>query len=154
MSHRYSKIHLATLVGLILLASQACAEPPVFRGDEGSAGQYPVTAEHISIARSIFEAIEARDLGWVVARIAYPVKVNLPGEKPKLVTSPDDLHKILEAQFRAGLGQRMLNEIREDPKLFSNYQGVMMGRGAVWFVGSGTEVEKMFIMAFGVAYQP
>lgn len=153
MIHRPS-FYAAAWVGLILLTGLCSAEPPEFSAAEGSAENYPVTDKHFLIARSIFQAIEKQDLDWVVARMAYPTKVIIPGKKPKLVSSPDDLRKILEAQFRVGLGRRMLAEIRADPELFSNYQGVMMGRGTVWFVGNGTEVGKMFILSFGVAYQP
>jgi hypothetical protein len=154
MSRNFSFIRNACWLGFILLIGPAKAETPDFRAYNESATHYPVTAEHIAIARHIFQALAARDVDWVVARIVYPVKIHLPGKKPKLVTTPRELRNILTDQFSAGLDRRMLDEILEDPRLFSNYQGVMMGSGAVWFVGSGPEVAKMSILAFGVAYQP
>lgn len=154
MSRNSSLIRKACWLGFILLIGPAKAETPDFRAYNKSATHYRVTAEHIAIARHIFQTLAARDVDWVVARIVYPVKVSLPETKPKLVSSPNELRKFLVDQFAVGLDRQMLDEIRANPRLFSNYQGVMMGDGAVWFVGSGTEVGKMFILAFGVASQP
>ena len=77
------------------------------------------------------DAAEAGDLQALAGRVRYPFRLYDKGEVIREYATLSDLIPDLRAVFTPGV----LTAIREQDfdTLFVNYQGVMIGGGAVWF---------------------
>jgi hypothetical protein len=75
-------------------------------------------------------AVAADDAAQVAAMGRYPVEVVI-GKKKRRVKTRDELQKLYPEIF-TGCLKRVIAETRPED-LFANYQGVMLGGGAMWF---------------------
>ncbi|MET3579058.1 cyclopropane fatty-acyl-phospholipid synthase-like methyltransferase [Mesorhizobium robiniae] len=80
------------------------------------------------------KAVAGNDKGAVASMVEYPFKARING---KAVTIRDAAHfaadydKVFTAKVKGAVSNQTY------PKLFANWQGVMIGDGEVWFSGIG-----------------
>ena len=87
------------------------------------------------------EAVRRDDREAVAALVAYPVTVQIQGQ-PTTVENADDF----VARYSAIMNERIRGALRAQPftDLFSNWQGVRVGRGELWFSGVYEEGEEAY----------
>jgi len=75
-------------------------------------------------------AVRVGDKSTIAGLIAYPLRVNF-SEGPKTYKDRSSIERDFERIFTPRVRQAILNQ--EAGKLFTNYQGSMIGDGQVWF---------------------
>jgi hypothetical protein len=80
-------------------------------------------------ARALQAALQQPDPARVADLVAYPLRVNTPGQPPRQLGRAALLQQF-DQVFTPAVVQQVL---QQDPAaLFQNYQGLMFGSGAVW----------------------
>jgi hypothetical protein len=97
-----------------------------------SAALYPLTDNDRLFLEFLKDAVTNDQRAWIADQVAYPIKVAIGGKrrtvttKQEFITHYDEI--INDRVRRSILTQRF-------EQLFSNWQGVMIDRGQVWFAG-------------------
>lgn len=78
------------------------------------------------------KAVKAHDAAGVAALVSYPIKVRIGGSKRTIKTPQKFI-----AKYDSIVTPAIATAVEDQPwdDLFVNYQGVMLGRGEVWFNG-------------------
>jgi len=85
-------------------------------------------------AQQFLRAVAADDKARVAGMVAFPIWVDIDGQRRQL-TSPDALidqyDKVFTPAFKTSLEQAVPHN------MFSNWQGIMLSSGAIWFDADG-----------------
>jgi hypothetical protein len=126
----------------------------LFQTDAGGSDRFAVAGTTAEEARAFLldlqAALESEDAPALAAMASYPMRLNL-AEGSTTVESSQEFLILLDAIFPPEARGVILSQ--DADSLFANYQGVMIGRGEVWFapVGEGGE-EALRIIAVNRIY--
>jgi hypothetical protein len=79
------------------------------------------------------KAVRAHDAAGVAALVSYPIKVSIGGSK-RTIKAPRAFIAKYDSIVTPAIAAAVQDQKWDD--LFVNYQGVMLGRGEVWFNGT------------------
>jgi hypothetical protein len=123
------KVTLVSILGFFLCATAshtALAQQP----NKYEVAGIDDAAEAEKFFRDLQEAVAKDDHGRVAAMIHYPITVRISGRKVKVQKSGDLLKQytlVLNRRVKQAVAQQKVDD------LFVNWQGVMIGNGAIWF---------------------
>jgi hypothetical protein len=140
-SHRNLLHFVAWAVGLLLVAAcQQSGDPAPSPAVETAAPTEPAdfsaagleTAEVRSFLTTLQQAVRNDDRQTVASLVSYPITIRIDGA-PTTLADP----AAFIANYQAVMTKpvRAAVEAAEPDTLFANSDGVMMGRGQVWFGG-------------------
>ena len=116
----------------VLLAVAAIALTAAARDAETA---YPVTAGDREFLQQVLTAVRNRDATWLAAHTFLPVVIP-DGVQRRVIRSEPELVRELSHRLDADLSARM--DAATTKPLFSNWRGVMLGDGILWFTKYGT----------------
>ncbi len=105
------------------------------------------TPEVIQFLATLQQAVGRDDRPAVAALVAYPITVRIDGAATILADPPAFIERypqVITERVRAAI------EAAEPATLFTNWQGVRIGRGELWFAGvyeDGAETYDVLIIA-------
>jgi len=117
---------------LILVALSVLYLAPAQRvwasSDHISAQQ--VTADDKAFFQEIKQAIESHDAKWIAENINLPLNVNINGKKTSIKTE-----KSFIKNYDNIITPAIVDAVRsqDENDMFKNWQGIMIGRGQIWF---------------------
>ena len=111
---------------------------PPKRTAESSNSAYPITASDREFLAQVLRAVQSKDAAWIANHTFYPVTIRTSREQ-HTIDSPQAFAAILSSELTPELAQK-LSAAAAQP-LFSNWRGIMVGRGVLWF-GSFGSTEK------------
>lgn len=79
------------------------------------------------------KAVKAHDAAAVAAMVNYPIKVRIVGSS-RTIRTPQEFIVKYDSIITPAIAAAVQDQKWDD--LFVNYQGVMLGRGEVWFNGT------------------
>lgn len=97
---------------------------------ESSRSAYPITAADREFLAQVLRAVQSKDAAWIADHTLYPVTIRTSREQ-RTIDSPQDFTSILSSELTPELA-RKLSAAAAQP-LFSNWRGIMVGRGVLWF---------------------
>lgn len=122
----------------LLLALAGGGPPPAVAGDFPAAAPEPAGASGFTpveirdFATRLQQAVRADDAAQVATLVAFPLRINRPGSRPRQIGRGEFLRRYAEI-FTPQLRRALL---AQDPgALFENWQGVMFGDGEAWAAG-------------------
>ena len=112
----------------LLLAFPTSAEP--------AADRFAVAGITAAQARSMLEALQnglrTDDRARIAELVEYPLRVNSSGTH-KVISGRSEFLSNFSSVFTSEIRQQVLAQ--QFDQLFVNWQGVMLGNGAIWFSG-------------------
>ena len=107
-----------------------------------------LTANEVRIfLQALQSAVGRNDTTQVAALVAYPITVRIGGQPTKLFTPTEFMDHY--ADIMSEHVKRVVEHARLDT-LFTNYEGIRLGRGELWFAGvyeEGQETYRVRIIA-------
>ena len=76
-------------------------------------------------------AVAANDRAKVATMVQYPVRVNLPGGRHRMIRTPQQFRGQYDALFNQGTRKAIDTQLPQC--MFARDQGVMIGSGQIWF---------------------
>jgi hypothetical protein len=122
------------LLVLVIAFAALCA-----MADENQDFSMAVTQSDKAFFQQIKKAIATNDFGWLSTAVSYPLDVQLTNKV---------LHLANEADFQKNAGTIVTEQLKSVVKeqsadsLFKNWEGVMVGRGQIWFTRIGEDPGK------------
>ncbi len=112
-------------------ASQTPTPKGEGRSEEGTtSSMYPVTLQDKKFLEQIKKAVLTNDVEWLSGVVSYPLGIKQNGKTITLNNS-SDFKKYATTILTAHLKSAVQNQLPDS--LFKNWQGVMIGNGAIWF---------------------
>jgi hypothetical protein len=89
-----------------------------------------VTADDKAFFQEIKQAIESHDAKWIAENINLPLNVNINGKKFSIKTE-----KSFIKNYDNIITTSIVDAVRlqDENDMFKNWQGIMIGRGQIWF---------------------
>lgn len=116
---------------------------------------YEVTTSDRRFLSEFLKAVERKDTMWIATHSSLPMIVMTDGKR-RLVKDEKEFASVLSRMLTADFSARIQSAGKMD--LFSNWQGVMVGDGILWFAKvrlSEHSPSRYSILAFGgFAFQP
>jgi hypothetical protein len=107
--------------------------------DENQDFSMAVTQSDKAFFQQIKKAIATNDFIWLSKAVSYPLDVQLANKVLHLANEAD-----FKKNARTILTEQLKSVVNQQPadSLFKNWQGVMIGRGQIWFTQVGEESGK------------